>query len=438
MIENSKIGDKVKLLTKDAREFLGTILPDSDTKKIVLKLASGYNIGLLRSNIKSIKVIGQQQKKAEVKKEIQKPSKILPAISIIHTGGTISSSVDYETGAVVAKFTPEELISMFPELKGICNINSFLISNMFSEDMRFSHYNILANAIKKEAEKGVAGVIITHGTDTITYTSAALAFILEGLNIPVLLVGAQRSSDRGSSDAFVNLLCAVHYITKSNFCDVGICMHEDSSDKSCLILSATKTKKFHTSRRDAFRAVNSRPLARVSIDGSYENFSAFATREERKNSKIKILPIKEKVKVGILKSHPNLSAMEVKNFSKFDGLILEGTGMGHLPINKIDNQTAENIKVYSEIKSLAKKIPVFMTSQCINGSVNMNVYSTGRKLKEAGVSGDYNDMLAETAFIKMAWLLSNYPKKEVGKLMMKNMHGEISSRSHKDTFPHDL
>ncbi len=102
MIENSKIGDKVKLLTKDAREFLGTILPDSDTKKIVLKLASGYNIGLLRSNIKSIKVIGQQQKKAEVKKEIQKPSKILPAISIIHTGGTISSSVDYETGAVVA------------------------------------------------------------------------------------------------------------------------------------------------------------------------------------------------------------------------------------------------------------------------------------------------------------------------------------------------
>tara|TARA_Y100000310_G_C20483314_1_gene715728 strand:- start:47 stop:973 length:927 start_codon:yes stop_codon:yes gene_type:complete len=301
---------------------------------------------------------------------------------------------------------------------------------MFSEDIRFAHYNLLVKAVKKEAESGADGIIITHGTDTLAYTSAALSFALEYLNIPILLVGAQRSSDRGSSDAFLNLLCACQYITKSNFCEVGICMHESTEDKSCLILSATKTKKFHTSSRDAFKSINTSPIARVYAKGSYENISSqHQTKQDEKTSKLKQTLFKENLKIGILKAHPNLNAKEILNYKGFNGLIIEGTGLGHLPINEMDKNTKENSKILRAIKTMAKNMPLFMTSQCTHGRINMNIYATGRKLKEAGILGDYNDMLTETAFIKMAWLLSNYTKQQAKQMMSENLRGEISKRT---------
>jgi len=91
--------------------------------------------------------------------------------------------------------------------------------------------------------------------------------MLENLNIPVILVGAQRSSDRGSSDAFLNLVCAAHFIAKVDFSGAGICMHEPSSDDSCLILPACKTRKMHTSRRDAFKAINGNIIAKINKMG---------------------------------------------------------------------------------------------------------------------------------------------------------------------------
>jgi glutamyl-tRNA(Gln) amidotransferase subunit D len=427
---NLIVNNKVKLTTKDSKAFEGVVLPDTNSKKVVLKLDSGYNIGLLISNIKEVKIISKSKKQTSKKETTSKFNKKLPTISILHTGGTIASEVDYETGAVIAKFTPEELLSKFPELKTLCNINSSLIGNMFSEDMRFSHYNKLITAIQKEIKKGTDGIIITHGTDTLAYTSAALAFALEGLNTPILLVGAQRSSDRGSSDAFLNLLGACQYIANSNFSEVGICMHESSDDKSCLILSPTKTKKFHSSRRDAFQSVNGEPIARVFSDGKYENISKIHKTE----SKLIIRPFKENIKVGILKAHPNMFAKEITNYSAFNGLIIEGTGLGHLPVNETDKETKENSKILKAIKSLSKSIPVFMTTQTTFGRVNLNVYSSGRKLKELEINGDYNDMLSETAFIKMSWLLSNYPKSKVNELMNQNLRGEISKRSSKKKF----
>ncbi len=431
MKANLTVNNKVKLTTKDSKVFEGIVLPDTNSKKVVLKLDSGYNIGILISNIKEVKILSKPKKNITKKKTTAKINKKLPTISILHTGGTIASEVDYETGAVIAKFTPEELLSKFPELKTVCNINSSLIGNMFSEDMRFSHYNKLLTAIQKEIKKGADGIIITHGTDTLAYTSAALAFALEGLNTPILLVGAQRSSDRGSSDAFLNLLGACQYLSNSNFSEVGICMHESSDDKSCLILSPTKTKKFHSSRRDAFQSVNAEPIARVFSDGKYENISKLHSTE----SKLTVKPFKENIKVGILKAHPNMFAKEITNYSTgFNGLIIEGTGLGHLPVNETDKETKENSKILRAIKSLSKSIPVFMTTQTTFGRVNMNVYSSGRKLKEIEISGDYNDMLTETAFIKMSWVLSNYPKSKVNELMNQNLRGEISKRSSKKEF----
>tara|TARA_Y100000034_G_C6889149_1_gene408759 strand:- start:63 stop:1148 length:1086 start_codon:yes stop_codon:yes gene_type:complete len=351
-------------------------------------------------------------------------------ISILHTGGTISSKVDYKTGAVSAKFSEKDMLKLYPEIKTIAKISSRLVANMFSEDMNFQHYNLLAKEVEKEIKKGAEGIIITHGTDTIHYTSSALSFILENLPIPVILVGAQRSSDRGSTDATLNLLCSLTFIAQTNFSEVGICMHETNSDDSCLILPALKTRKIHSSRRDAFKAINSKPIARVTKQGNVGFIEKYNKKTEKKSLKLNLF--NEKIKVGILKTHPNLSSEEIKNYSSFNGLIIEGTGLGHLPINKTDKLTLENEKILQELKKLALKIPVIMTTQTIFGKINLNVYNTGRKLQEIGILGDQLDMLTETAYIKLAWLLSNYKKGEIPKLVSRNFRGEFSSRTSLD------
>ena len=411
------IGDKVRVETKD-NFFEGVLMPSSGN--IVVKLSSGYNVGLDKKEIKNVKVLKKHKEKISkpIKLEINKGKK---NITILHTGGTIASKVDYETGAVIARYTPEEIVTQFPELNELANINSRLISNMFSEDMRFSNYNTLAKEIEKEIKNGTDGIVITHGTDTLHYTSAALSFILEGLNIPVILVGAQRSSDRGSSDAAMNLICAVEFILKTEFAEVGVCMHKVSSDDICWLLPGLKCRKLHSSRRDAFRPVNAKQYAEINYNTKIVQIidNSFRPREKRE---LKLKLFKE-VKVGILKSKPNMFVDELKIYSKYDGLILEGTGLGHMPID----QHAENKEIFNELKKLAKKIPVVMTTQTLFGRVNMNVYSNGKVLKDIGILGDQLDLSAETAYIKLAWLLSNHP--EHARIMMhENLRGELNNR----------
>ena len=412
--------------------YKGVLMPSSDSTKIVLKLKSGYNVGLLRKHIKEIDILEhvKTSKATAAKKLVER--KHLPVISILHTGGTIASEVDYTTGAVVARFTPEELVAKFPELEEIGNVRSRLIRNMFSEDIRFAHYNLLAKEIAKEISAGADGVIVTHGTDTMGYTAAALAFMLEHLSAPVVLVGSQRSSDRGSSDAAMNLICAAHFISKSNFAGVCVCMHEKIGDDFCSILPACKVRKMHTSRRDAFKAINSIPNAKVDMNGNLE----FVQTNYKRKSKEKVIVrgFKENLRVGILKVHPNMHAQEFLSYKSFDGLVLECIGLGHAPVNVIDEQTKEHKKIFDAIKFLSKNIPVVMTSQTIFGRVQMNVYSTGRMLQEIGVLGNYCDMLPETAFIKLAWLLSNYKKDDVKKMIGENLRGEISKRTQENEY----
>lgn len=351
----------------------------------------------------------------------------MKTISILHTGGTIASKVS-KKGGVEAQYTAKEILDLYPEIKELANIRSRLVANILSENMNFSHYNLIAKEIKKEIAEGVDGIIITHGTDTLHYTSAALSFILENLPISVILVGAQRSSDRGSTDASLNLVSAVNFINKADFAEVAICMHATMEDTHCSILPASKTKKLHTSRRDAFKSINAKPYAFVyhdkGIDLLRKDF-----RKVNKKAKLNLKLFNPKIKVGILKTHPNMSAEEISFYKNFHGLILEGTGMGHAPIEKIDKFTSENKKILNEIKKLAKKIPVVMASQCIFGRINMNVYAPGRKLQEIGVLGNLADMTAETAFIKLVWLLSNYKKPDIKDLMSENLRGEISDRT---------
>lgn len=402
------------------------ILMPSINETLVLKLNSGYNIGINKKDIKSIKLIKKDTKKP-IEKIKMKFNKDLPTILVLHTGGTIASKVDYETGAVKAKFTPEDLISMFPELTEIANIKSKLVAQMYSENMRFSHYNLLAKEIEKEYKK-VKGIIISHGTDTLHYTAAALAFILENVPIPVILVGAQRSSDRGSSDAALNLISAANFIANSNFQGVAICMHSSIDDKTCFILPPCKTRKLHTSRRDAFKIVNDGPIAKVTGKDV-----TMIKPHEKVTEKFKLKLIKPNLKIGLFKTHPNMYEKELDAYKSFNGLILEGSGLGHFPIEKIDNFTAEHKKIFNKLKQLAKKMPIIMTSQCLFGAVNMNVYSPGRKLIELGILGTNTDILPETAFIKLAWLISNH-KKEIKNLWNKNLRGELNPRIEPDQY----
>ncbi len=415
-------GDEVEAVIK-GETVKGMLLQSQEKGIITIKLKSGYNYAADEKNVTYLKFISKPVKKEAKGAHYPKKSG-LKSISILHTGGTFAASVDYTTGAVTPKFTPDDLLAMFPEIRGLANINSRLVRNMASDDMRFAHYNLLAEEIKKEIPN-CDGIIITHGTDTMHYTAAALSFILEHLPIPILLVGSQRSSDRGSSDAALNLKAAVNFIAKSDFAEVAICMHASSNDDKCLILQGTKARKMHSSRRDAFKPVNCIPFAEVDNN---VNFLRHDYSKVDKKKELSLKKLNENLKIGIVKSHPNMYASELKQYESFDGLILEGTGLGHMPITEIDEFTKENTKILSELKSLSKKIPVVMASQTIYGRVNMNVYSPGRVLQEIGVLGNQLDLTPETAFIKLAWLLSNHPK-SVKEMFSENICGEISHRS---------
>jgi glutamyl-tRNA(Gln) amidotransferase subunit D len=438
---NVEIGDTVHIISK-LKEYSGILMPRHEFSSgdvVIIKLPNGYNIGLAVDPNTEIKVMERKTEEKELPKRKIRSEASKPTISILHTGGTIASKVDYRTGSVSASFSAEDILAMFPVIENISNIRSRLLMNMWSDDMRFSHYNILAQEIRVEIENAVDGIIITHGTDTLAYTSAALSFILKDLPTPVILVGAQRSSDRGSSDAGSNLISAAQFIANSDFGDVAICMHQDMDDRYCSILPACKTRKLHTSRRDAFRPINNTPWAKIGYpDGKIEFLKKNYTRRDKKR-KLKMMPINENIRVGILKVHTNMYPEQFSFFEKekFDGLIIEGTGLGHTPghVYTEDESTKIHANIFGAIQSLVNSgCIVVMSPGTIYGRIDLNVYDKGRDLLNFGVLGNYSDMLPETAFIKLVWLLSNYPKEEVKELIGKNLRGEITDRVEKDTF----
>ena len=421
------MADKVKVICKD-ETIEGILVPSEDSKFVVVKLDSGYNIGIKKNKVKEIKKLGTVKVSATKPKPVKSKG---PKITILHTGGTIASKVDYETGAVTSKFDPKEILAMFPELADIAQVDSRLLRNIMSENMRFEHYNLLAKEVEKEVKKGAKGVIITQGTDTLHYTAAALSFALENVPIPVLVVGSQRSSDRPSTDGYMNLICAATFIANSNFSGVGVCMHENISDDTCLIINGVDARKMHSSRRDAFRPVNAIAVARV----DYEKKKIQMLRKTKAPAeKFKLKLFDPKKKVGLVKLHTNMYAAELEPYKKFDALVLELFALGQGPVLKQDDFMHENEKIGKILKSLSLSIPIGASSQCLYGRVDMTVYSEGRHMMSLGVIGNGTDMTPETAFIKMAWLISNYKPDEVRQLYSENLRGEISEQTEKDAF----
>ncbi len=423
-------GDKIKIILKSDEELGGLFVPSTNNKFIMIKLDSGYNQTIKLDTIKSTELLEEHIDKVKKAKEISQ-DKSLPLIMLLHVGGTIASKVDYSTGGVSAQIEPGDLIELIPELAKIARVETTVLFNVLSGNIRFEHYNLLAKKIIELLDKKIAGIIISHGTDTLHYSSAALSFILQNVKIPVVFVGSQRSSDRPSSDSSMNLICAAKFITdqvsrNKPLTGVFASMHSTSNDDFCSIYSGLNLRKLHASRRDAFKQINSLPLAKVYSSGKIE-YSIIKNIEE-------ISPLFEPtffrsdIKVGILRAHPNMFAEELSSYAGFDGLIIEGTGLGNLPVENNDKICAENKKILTTLGEITKKIPVVVSTQCINGSTNLNVYSYGRLVKRAGVL-EAKSIITETAFIKLGWLLSNFSKDEIKELWERNFVGEIISRN---------
>lgn len=272
-------------------------------------------------------------------------------------------------------------------------------------------------------QKKVDGIIIGIGTDNLAVASAALSFIIETSSVPIIFVGSQRSSDRGSSDAAMNLICAAEFVVNSNFGGVGICMHASAEDMHCSILPAAKTYKLHSSRRDAFKPINAKAIAKVEYKSRKITFTD--NNYPTKSLKLSLKPKMEE-KVGFLKIHINMMPEQFSFYQGYKGLIIEGTGLGQTPGQVPNDLCKIHKKIYPAIKKLIKSgCVVVMTTQCLFGTVNMNVYDKGKDLLSLGVVSG-KDMLANTAFVKLSWLLANFPPKEAKKLIGVNLRGEIN------------
>jgi glutamyl-tRNA(Gln) amidotransferase subunit D len=411
----------IQVIFKD--ELISGILVNEDEKIVVIKLSSGYNANLKKSEIKILKREKRDVEKEKGRNELSNKEKNLPKISILHTGGTIASKVDYRTGAVSSKFKAEELLNLFPELNDKAQIKARMIDNIFSEDMRFRNYNIILKAIEEEINEGCEGIIIGHGTDTMHYSAVALQYAMKNIKVPVILVGSQRSSDRASSDAFSNLDAALSFLLNQinndrKFLRVGICMHENMSDDSFLILDSINSKKMHSTRRDAFKQINYLPFARI-LNGKIE-----ILREELLSLKEKEAfyyeKYDEKLKIGFFKSHPNLFAWELDRLIDYDAIIIEGTGIGN--IAESESNESRDSKILDALKNLCSKIRVFSSVQTVYGEVSLDIYSRGRDIQGTGIIGNRHNLISETVFIRVAYCLSQRDR-NFNELWESNLEG---------------
>lgn len=407
------VGDYVDI-TREKDSFKGIVMPHvefSGKDILTLKLDNGYNIGIEVDDLCKIQLVQQREATGRAETEyVEDASK--PTVSILGTGGTIASYVEYRTGAVFPAEKAKDLVFTVPELADLCNVRAKVVYSMFSENMTSENWKKLAGEAAAELDSGSTGVVMPHGTDTLGYTAAALSFMLDDLSGPVILVGSQRSSDRPSSDAFLNLTSSSR-LAKEDLGEVVVVMHGETSDSLCTIHRGTKVRKMHSSRRDAFMSINQKPLGSVHQDGRTEWLD---DHRSRSSGPVKLRTEMEE-NVVLVYFYPGLPAQLFRSMVRdAKGVVIAGTGLGHV-----------SSSLFPEVEALIQAgMPVVMTTQCLYGRVNMNVYSAGRDLLLAGVIPG-EDMLPETAFIKLMWVLGQTSAAaKIKKLMTTNLRGEIN------------
>jgi len=415
-----KIGDRIHVM-RNGKTYEGILIPRSeygDGKHIVVKLKNGYNVGISITSTTKVEKIGEGAKPAFTPPQPPEQNPDLPKVVILSTGGTIASRVDYRTGAVRPALSASDLYSVVPELANIARIDTQILLSLFSENITPQHWTETAKAVAKRVAEGVDGVVIAHGTDTMGYTAAALSFALQNLPVPVVIVGSQRSADRPSSDAATNLIGAVTAVAKAPFAEVVVAFHETPSDIFIALHRGTKVRKCHTSRRDTFRSVNASPMARIENQAMTMLTEDYKKRDSK--SKLVLKPEFDS-RVALLKFHPGMdpTLLDWHVEKRYRGIVFEGTGLGH--VSKYLHGAIRN--------AVDHNVVVAMASQCIWGRVDMNVYDSGRDLLALGVI-PLEDMLPETALVKLMWVLGQTEdSEEAKKLMLANIVGELSPRT---------
>lgn len=391
------VGDRVSIEADD-RTVEGIVLPATSSEHIVVKRAGGYNVGIDRATATVEVLEAGVHDVREPDSQSGETSTVefdasLPTITLLSTGGTIASSVDYRTGAVSPRFDVEDVLKAIPELQGLANYRGRVISNILSENMDPGVWQTLAEAVAEEIEQGADGIVVMHGTDTMQYTASALAFMLE-TPVPIVFTGSQRSADRPSSDNVINAICAIE-TAKHDIAEVLVCMHESTNDDRCAIHRGTRVRKNHTSRRSAFETVGDAPLATIDVEDRQVTVRSGAVFCERGENELAIDTDLE-TDVELLKFAPGADPSRVRNCQGAAGVVIEGTGLGHV-----------NEAWVTAIGDLIESgTPVIMTSQCLDGRVCDRVYETGRDLLDAGVI-EAEDTLPETALVKLMWTVAN-------------------------------
>jgi glutamyl-tRNA(Gln) amidotransferase subunit D len=404
----------------DKGKYAGIILPRSETADphhIVVKLRSGYNIGIAAGTIQTIQINGRKEARYKIpeKQFPYDPNK--PRVKLFGTGGTIASRLDYRTGAVIPAFSPGELYGSVPELADICNLETEKLYGVFSENMAPEQWQGTAEAIGREIQKGVKGIVIGHGTDTMHHTAAILSFMVQNSPVPIVMVGSQRSSDRPSSDAALNLMHSVKTAAESDIAEVMVCMFGPTSDVYGLLHRGTRVRKMHSSYRSTFRTIGDIPIAKVSRDEITLLRKDYKRRRE--DSNVVINTAFEEM-VGIVYYYPNMRPDIIDSMidNGYKGIVIAGTGLGHV-----------NKPLYPALKRAQEhNVAVYMTVQTLWGYVQMYVYDTGRDMMELGVVPTAN-MLPEVAYMKLGWALGQTTDlEEVRRMMLTPVAGEITER----------
>ncbi len=420
-------GDKIKVIM-DGRVEKGSLLDSHDKGVLLLKLDNGYNIGLKKEDISEIKILKRKKKKQNI--ECIKLSGKKPIIDFYLTGGTISSKLDSETGGVKWLIDSKELFSMYPDIFEIADIRLRTPFSKASENMDSKDWIRLAQLVGKSLKNPqVKGVIISHGTDFLHYTASALSFMFRNLNKPVVLTYSQRSSDRGSSDAQLNLICSAH-MALSNVAEVMLVGHANINDEYCYALRGVNVCKLHTSRRDTFRPINDVSIAKIWSDGKIEMINNNVNKNRGK-SKVEIDAVFDN-RVALIKFYPgqNPNILDFYRKKEYRGIIIEMSGLGHV----ISEGKYNWIPKLKEI--IKKGMFVYAAPQTLYDRLDPYVYSPGRKLQEIGVVY-LEEMLSTTALTKLGWILAH--KSWRGSVatkakMLEDLHGEICKKIKIDSF----
>ncbi len=407
-------------VTTSGGRFRGIVLPRSETadeRHIVLKLASGYNVGLATEVIEGMVVHGRRKANYRIPEQEFPTDPAKPNVVLFGTGGTIASRLDYRSGAVVPAFSPGELYGSVPELADLCNLRTEKLFGVFSENMGPAQYVVLARRVAQAIEAGVDGIVICHGTDTMHHTAAVLTFMVRDPPVPIVLVGSQRSSDRPSSDAALCLICAVKTAAESEIAEVLVCMFGPTSDQYCLLHRGTRVRKMHSSYRSTFRTIGDIPVGMVDETRITTFRDDYARRRADRRA---IVTDAYSEDVTLLYYYPGMKpdVMEALIDCGYRGIVIAGTGLGHV-----------NKAVYPALERAREAgVHVYMTVQTLWGFAGMYVYETGRVMMGLGVVPLAN-MLPEVAFIKLSWVLGQADDREdVKRLMLTRVGDEITDR----------